>query len=217
MPASVQRYKAAPNSGFFALHSTAAGNPLYPNEMKYVYTMQNSSGGVAPRCAAALAGTDDAWRCIFANYSYSYSTTPMFPLQSAVDSWQMGSIFQLPGPCTRGQFDNCTSQDILALNGYADSMVADYQRTQKWSMPGEGGFVESCLEHVAAQGANFDKYEIGGVKEIDAFTKWWLSDNEPSANHWYWPCALTDTSPHQCNPTCGGAQGGCAPDDLMCH
>eukprot|EP00038_Savillea_parva_P009105 m.181293 g.181293 ORF g.181293 m.181293 type:complete len:413 (-) comp15219_c0_seq1:237-1475(-) len=217
MPPSVKKFKAAPNSGFFLLHDTYSGQSLYPNELEYVYHMQNSSGGVNPSCAAALKGTPDAWRCIFANYSYAYSSTPMFPLQSALDSWQMGNIFQLPGSCTKGQFDNCTPAEIDALNGYASDLVNDYQRTAKWNRPGEGGFVESCLEHVAAQGNNFDVYTINGVTEVDAFTKWWQSDNEPASNHWYWPCKLSSTAPHQCNPTCGAKRGGCAPDDLSCH
>ena len=62
------KYKAAPNSGFFLLHKTVAGVSLYPDEMKYVFNMQNSSGGVNSKCIASL-GPADQWRCIFANYS----------------------------------------------------------------------------------------------------------------------------------------------------
>lgn len=129
----------------------------------------------------------------------------------------MGNIFKPSGGCAKGQFQTCTPAEIGSLNGYAASIVADYQRTKKWSMPGEGGFVESCLEHVAAQGNSFDSYAIGGVTEVDAFTKWWLSDNEPAANHWSWPCLLSTTAPHQCNPTCGKSMGGCPADDMMCQ
>jgi len=65
--------QAAPNSGFFSLHRNADGVALYPDEMAYVYNMQNSSGGVNAHCAAALAGTPEAWKCIFANFSYAHS------------------------------------------------------------------------------------------------------------------------------------------------
>ena len=90
MPASVEKYKAAPNSGFFSLHADASGKNVYPEEMKYVFGMQNSSGGVNDACIASLPAGEQ-WRCIFANYSYAHSVTPMFPLQSSLDSWQMGS------------------------------------------------------------------------------------------------------------------------------
>ena len=74
LPSTVKRYKAAPVSGFFLLHDSFAGEPVYPSEMEYVYNMQNSSGGVNARCAeAAASGAFMPWKCIFANYSYSYT------------------------------------------------------------------------------------------------------------------------------------------------
>ena len=107
----------------------------------------------------------------------------------------------------------------MAFQRYAQDLVADYKRTAKWSSPGEGGFVESCLEHVAAQGNMFDVYAIDGVTEVDAFTAWWLSDGtDPAAKHQYLPCTFNVAPPHQCNPTCiGKGHYGCDPDDLMCQ
>jgi hypothetical protein len=92
MPKSVKKFKSSPVSGFFLLHEDAAGVPLYPNEMKYVYTMQNSSGGVNAKCVASLPEPEQ-WRCIFANYSYAHTESPIFPLNSAIDAWQMGNIY----------------------------------------------------------------------------------------------------------------------------
>ena len=48
--------------------------------------------------------------------------------------------------------------------------------------PGEGGFLETCIEHVAAQGNAFDVYQINGTKENAALTKWWLSDGTLALN-----------------------------------
>ena len=71
--APLARFKAAPVSGFFLMHQTAAGAAQYPDEMKYVYSMQNSSGGgVNAACAASFAASPtpgEGWRCIFANES----------------------------------------------------------------------------------------------------------------------------------------------------
>lgn len=222
LPKSVERYKAAPNSGFFSLHQNSNGESLYPDQMKYVYNMQNSSGGVNANCAAALAGTPDAaWKCIFANFSYAHSDTPMFPLQSSLDSWQMSSIWQGDKGCVASRLANCTADEIRDLEGYRSDMLDDYTRTAKFRRAGEGGFLETCIEHVAAQGAAFDIYAINGVKEDEAFIKWWKSDGEPAADHWSLPCELSEAAPHQCNPSCDskGYQelAGCDPDDLMCQ
>ena len=54
----LKRFKAAPVSGFFLMHATAQGKLLYPDEMKYVFHMQNSSGGVNTVCLAAHQPAD---------------------------------------------------------------------------------------------------------------------------------------------------------------
>jgi len=72
MPPSVKKFKSSPVSGFFLLHENAAGVPLYPNDMKYVYNMQNSSGGVNAACLVSLP-KEHQWSCIFANYSYAHT------------------------------------------------------------------------------------------------------------------------------------------------
>eukprot|EP00041_Stephanoeca_diplocostata_P014326 m.259386 g.259386 ORF g.259386 m.259386 type:complete len:333 (+) comp19662_c0_seq12:37-1035(+) len=94
LPASVKKFKAAPVSGFFLLHDTAAGVPQYPNNMHNVFKMQNSSGGVNAKCLQAMGGpaAPEAWKCIFANYSYAHTESPIFVINSAVDSWQMGNV-----------------------------------------------------------------------------------------------------------------------------
>ena len=87
-------------------------------------------------------------------------------------------------------------------------MLADmgvgYFARGKSQRPGEGGFVETCYEHVAAQGAHFDRYALRGVVERDALGKWWDAPATAAASeHWYLPCKLSEAAPHQCMPTCG--------------
>lgn len=199
--ANLRVYKAAPVSGLFALHDDATGTPLYPNEMRHVFTMQNCSSGVNSACVASLP-PHEAWRCIFANYSYAHTSVPMFPLQSVLDSWQMGNIWKGDSACARSKFTKCTAEEVRELNGYAHDLLADLKRTSKFRRDGEGGFVESCYEHVQGQGGGFGKYTINGTSEQEALTRWWHAP--PSAPAvWYLPCSLRADPPHQCNPTCG--------------
>ena len=213
----LQTFKAAPVSGFFLLHRNAAGANLYPDEMKYVFTMQNASGGVNQACIASfMASPAEQWRCIFANYSYAHTQTPMFPLQSSLDAWQMGNIWQGDKACLAGGFKVCGAAAIQDLNGYSHDLVRDLQRANgKAARPGEGGFVESCLEHVGAQASsNFNRYAIDNTTMQQALHRWFFDngDGESSSSnnnnnnnqhsHWYLPCDLSPTAPHQCNPTC---------------
>jgi len=96
MPPSVTKFKSSPVSGFFLLHDNALGTPSYPQNMRYVYHMQNSTGGVNADCVASLPH-EEQWKCIFANYSYSHIKSPIFPLNSAIDAWQMGNIWKVNG------------------------------------------------------------------------------------------------------------------------
>jgi hypothetical protein len=86
LPKTVTKVKASPVSGFFLLHDDDAtpAAPLYPSEMKYVFGMQNSTGGVNARCISSLPKAEQ-WRCIFANYSYAHTQVPIFPMNSAID------------------------------------------------------------------------------------------------------------------------------------
>ena len=200
--APLSKVKAAPVSGFFLLHADSSGALKYPNEMQYVVKMQNATSGLNRACVSSQPAAD-RWRCMFANYSYAHTRMPAFPLQSALDSWQMGNIWLGDSDCAHKNFESCTAAQVDDLNAYAASLVGDMQRTAKSKRPGEGGFVESCLEHVAAQGSSFDKYVINGTTMQQALTAWWdASTDEPASQHWYWPCSLNQAAPHQCNPTC---------------
>merc|ERR1711959_141157 len=100
----------------------------------------------------------------------------------------MGNIWLGDKSCTLNNFANCNAQQIADLNKYAGDLVHDYQRTTKWSRNGEGGFVESCLEHVAAQGASFNRYKIRGKPMQEALSAWWhASSNEAASAQWFLP------------------------------
>ena len=141
LPLSVKKFKSSPVSGFFLLHDDATGTPLYPNEMKYVFNMQNSTGGVNAKCIASLPQAEQ-WRCIFANYSYAHIEAPIFPLNSAIDAWQMGNIWKgdSSGQCTRAGFKTCSASEIADLNSYMATFIADMKRTRTFSKPGNGAY-----------------------------------------------------------------------------
>ena len=198
--APLQRYRAAPVSGFFLLHADANGEATYPNQMKSVYEMQHAEAGVNVACTAALP-TAERWKCIFANYSYAYTKAPTFPLQSSLDGWQLRFIWHGDGSCASDHFANCSGPSIANLTGYAAALVGDLKRASKFVRTGEGGFVESCLEHVAAEWGGFNKYMIDGPLERDALTQWWDAPST-SPPMWWLPCQLSATPPHQCMKSC---------------
>jgi O-palmitoleoyl-L-serine hydrolase len=183
------KFGVAPVSGFFLMHDNAQGVDEYPARMQYVYNMMNSSGGVNQQCRAAQA-PGDAWRCIFAHYSYAHTQVPVFPLQSSVDKWQMGSIFAIEKAgnpdCTRvtalidgseHQLVKCTESQRHAVAQYQRDFLSDLQASAAFDRAGNGGYIESCIEHVAGQTSAYNTYRspASDLTMQQALTAWWDS------------------------------------------
>ena len=155
---------------------------------------------------------------MFANYSYAHTQVPVFPLQSSVDRWQMGSILSLrsigPIACTAAmrvdgaehQLVNCTAAQRQAVADYQQDFLRDLQASPAFSRPGNGGYIESCVEHCAGQGKLWNTYKNGasGLTMQQALTAWWDSGlDAPAEQHWQLPCLLHRSGDFgQCNPTC---------------
>ena len=92
LPKTVKKYKSSPISGFFLLHETVEGKPVYPTEMANIFALANSTNGVNAKCTASKA-LADKWRCNFAQEAYANTESPIFPLNSALDSWQTACIY----------------------------------------------------------------------------------------------------------------------------
>jgi hypothetical protein len=71
-------------SGFFLDYQ---GAPAYHSGMTWAFYQQNSTSGVNDACIAAHPGTES--QCMFAEHTAPHIQTPIFPLQSAYDSWQV--------------------------------------------------------------------------------------------------------------------------------
>jgi len=211
------KFRAMPVSGFFLDHADETGEYGFSDSMRDMYSLHNCSGGVPVSCLSSLPPASQ-WKCVFANYSYAYSETPMFLLQSSHDLWQLFGIARMgpgwdQGCLNRGiQFKNCTESQIRELNSFATALLGDVERTRKFRQPKEGGFVESCLEHQAAiSSASFNNYTIAGVSMREALGRWWNAEGNASAfgggfkdkgKMWHLPCTLHTAEPHQCNPSC---------------
>jgi hypothetical protein len=86
------------------------------------------------------------------------------------------------------------------------------KRSSTFTKTGNGGFIESCLEHVAAQGYKSNIIQINGVTMAKALSDWWDEDGATEGDdgtargiHWHMPCDLHLSSPGQCNPSCQAA------------
>jgi len=220
LPSSVKKYGALPVSGYFLLHNNVGNTPVYPSEMQTIYYLGNCSYGISSACQQAMGA--NAWQCIFAQNVYPYIKSPIFISNSMFDSWQIICILTSEpdhsltgdGNCSSAAgWQNCPfgSQQCQAsqwgvLNSYAGSFISTLNSTANAHRAGNGGFIDSCLNHCeAVYSYSWNGYKIGGVSMNQAASNWWTSlGSSSSQNNWFWDCnTYSATAPHVCNPTCG--------------
>ena len=221
------RYKAAPISGFFLRHANIYRAQVYPTEMKYIFEMSNASYGVNAACVAAQP-PESKWECNFAESAFAFTVAPIFPLNSALDSWQTACIFAsaIPdgfpaqnntdnGECNAldgwtacaADPEKCNASGIETMNGYMQDFASIMKGKATYFRPGNGAFIHSCHTHCEAQNdAMFMGFAVANVTMRQAVAAWWAADRHaPASEHSYSACAYKESTPHMCNPTCAAA------------
>eukprot|EP00947_MAST-08B_sp_MAST-8B-sp1_P002126 g2126.t1 len=224
---TLQTFKAAPVSGFFLQHDTVEGKPVYPEQMRTIFYLSNATGGVNEACVAAYPNPDDQWQCNMAEHAYAHTESAIFPLNSALDSWQTVCIFTSElvagfpnqtsfangdcgsaatwGPCAQNP-ESCDATQIKAMNTY----IQDFDHTMAsgtHAKKGNGAFIHSCHTHCEAlSDASWNGFQVNGVSMQAAVSRWWKSGgDDPAATHSFTPCLYKDGTsdkPRMCNPTC---------------
>ena len=154
---------------------------------------------------------------MFANESWSYSSTATFPLNSAVDAYQISDILGLPNKHCAGlnvgvpkvpgpQMANCSRRELAAIAQYERDFVWDLRASPAFGRPGAGGFVESCVEHCEAMADGWQTVTStrDGVSMQQALSAWWdAPEGAPAAGHCDLPCGIHEQGAvGQCNPSC---------------
>ena len=63
----------------------------YPEAIKYMYSMHNSSAQLSQECEAHYGPVGEAWKCLMAPHAQSFVKTPFFAIQSRFDEFQLGT------------------------------------------------------------------------------------------------------------------------------
>lgn len=209
MPASVSKFRAAPQSGFWAFTSgTETGNPELDNkENKEFYKMQNLGAVLPAECKKALPPAEQ-WHCMFADFAYQYSTTPTFILQVldnfvAVQNETSEDNAKANFQCIAAHMNEtgCSQDGAQRLNGVMDGIVNNLKSTDKYTRRGEGGFISTCNLHSVYKWDEFYHYAINGVTMDKAVGAWWSSPDKAQAQ-WMLPCKFNDKPPYQCENSC---------------
>jgi len=113
----------------------------------------NATSGVHQGCIANYA-IKEQWKCMFAQYTAPFITTPMFPLQSEYDSWQTSQ--------------DLDSGDAKLINEWGKNLTT-LINSNFLKNPDHGIFLDSCHHHCGEWGS----IRIDGDVQATAFQKWY--------------------------------------------
>jgi len=196
-------FKSIPQSGFFLDTNNLDSQPVYPDEMKYVYNMQNCSEGVDTNCSLHTDSSKQ-WQCIFGPSVYPYISVPIFILNSYYDSWQMSNILgaQVASfkTCASKGPESCTVEQIRHANAFHHSFLELVEGSSTFHSANNGVFLHSCWTHCASSSdSHWTGLKVGGVTMSKAVGDWFF-DRTSNNNHI--DCTMKTTKPYRCNPTC---------------
>jgi len=146
--------KGLPDSGFFLDYDSVSG-PKYATDMAWVFNQQNATSGVNQDCITSHAKTKDEYKCFFAEHTAPFIKTPIFPLQSEYDSWQVQNILG--------------SNNVEAVNTFG-TLLTDRLKNSVLNNQKNGCFLDSCFHHCG----NWNSIFIDKTLSSDAVEEWYL-------------------------------------------
>ncbi|XP_011405404.1 PREDICTED: pectin acetylesterase 5-like [Amphimedon queenslandica] len=167
LPRSV-KYRVLPDAGYFIDAPNVDGDMHIRSVYTNLFNMQNCSGGVDQDCIAAYSGSNDAWKCFMAQYTYPYISSPTFTLHSLTDTWQLENIVELdclPPSCTATQmkeFYKFTKEFKVAAAPVISSST-------------NGAFLNSCLKHCQSMSSyGWNGRLVKGQTAAATFSNWYF-------------------------------------------
>ena len=166
---------SVPDAGFFLDALSAAGTDVYPAMMKSAGgpALWNATiDGTDPSCLAAYGpGSDEAWKCLLAQYLMPFQTVPTFVINSQYDVASMFGILQ-PG-CSLAVAGQCDAQQQAAIANFRDMLLGNITAAVNATADG-GYFLHSCWQHESScRWLDYTAIEIAGTSMMGALTAWY--------------------------------------------
>jgi len=117
-----------PDSGFFLDYD--APGAMYGSKMRWVFHQMDCSSGVNRQCISK--NPQDPANCMFAEHTSPHIVSPMFPMQSEYDTWQIGNVLG--------------SHDAAKINQFGAMLTTRVQRNLLVNKR-NGIFLDSCAHH----------------------------------------------------------------------
>ena len=180
------------DAGFFLDHPTmGTENHAYADAIKGLFNL--SAPQTDKTCQTALS-EPNGWRCMMAQYTVPFVTTPLFMAEGMYDSWQLPSILWLKcGKPTPEK--SCNAKQLEAFLEFGQSMNSTLVPLAEQS--DRGCFLDACIVHIQSlfeDGDHWNTWTVQGQTLRQTFGNFYF--NRPG------PKRLVDAQPWPSNPSC---------------
>lgn len=173
------RIVAVPDAGFFMDVPSVNGTYLYTPNYKNVFVMQNIANSVDADCMAYYQPLGESWKCFMAPYTLPFVQTPMFIVNSMVDSWQGEHIMGLT--CSPTVAGSCDSESLAYLDYFRDQMIHNTSMTQFIAQKGAGAWLVECYTHCLLDNDHYySEVQVESRSMMQTLSSWYNAE----VNQW---------------------------------
>jgi len=160
--------KGLPDSGWILDYNAGLG-PGLRQQWLWIYNNMNSSSGLDQSCVAAHVPTRNVEECMFIETTTLHVTTPLFPLQSQYDTWQIQNVLG--------------SNNVDAINAFGKLFEARFKTGVLWNA-NNGCFLDSCAHHCGY----WNSITIDNTNAGNAFRNWYTGQKGQYFQGKVYPC-----------------------------
>uniref|UniRef100_A0A6B2L9L2 Pectin acetylesterase n=1 Tax=Arcella intermedia TaxID=1963864 RepID=A0A6B2L9L2_9EUKA len=146
------KVRGLPDSGFFIDYQGNEKSRMVSAALRWIFKYSNGTKNLKSDCRAAHP--TDPEICGFSHVIAPYVSTPLFPLQSQFDEWQVHTLLN--------------TLDPSIVNPYGAIIKNDFM-SAVLSKPENGCFLDSCYHHCG----KWDSINIDNTLSGDAFYNWY--------------------------------------------
>jgi len=160
--------RGLPDSGYILDYDGGKG-PQLTADLKWIFATMNVTSGLNQDCVTAHQPTNDVFQCFLIEHTTQYIKTPIFPLQSQYDAWQVDNILG--------------TRDATAVNNFGQLMESRFKAGVMWN-PKNGCFFDSCFHHCG----EWDSIIIDNTNSGNAFNTWYNGGKGDYFQDKVYPC-----------------------------
>ena len=182
--ASSVKTRCIADAGYFPdFKAIPSGQHIVATQYANVAALQNTTHHTNADCVAHAAPGEENY-CFFPQATAPHLRTPMFALNSRIDSWQTKADWFAQAPSgspwaeCAGDITKCQGPQLAAVETFTKTYVDETLAPILDSSSPHGAFIDSCFEHCQSGHVSYNGARIKDMSIGEAIAAWY--DGKPT-------------------------------------